>query len=81
MFPPTEPRDQCLERSAGVKNAAEWAVTFVAMLTRLARDGLVGEAGIFSVQPVVVSIFLPERALNAMQRGHDLESVATRKLV
>jgi len=50
--------------------------SFVAVLARLARGGLVGVADLFSEQLAVVGVFLPERALDAVQRGGDLQTVA-----
>jgi len=48
----------------------------VAVLTRLTRGGLVGVADLFPEQLAVVSVFLPERALDAVQRGSHLLAVA-----
>lgn len=46
------------------------------MLAHLARGGFVGVADLFLEQLAVVGVFLPELALDAVQRGGDLEPVA-----
>jgi hypothetical protein len=48
----------------------------IAVLTRLTRGGLAGVADLCSEQLAVIGVLFTERALNAVQRGSDLKSVA-----